>query len=83
MPENRDLEISLEKAYGIFFDVNTWNGSSIFKMQDSGARTIITSEVAEAVKRAGLVGVQVTRLDRHGYEQWQQYQKTGKHPLLF
>ncbi|MCC5823717.1 MAG: hypothetical protein LAT64_10710 [Phycisphaerales bacterium] len=73
-------QVDIVDAYGIFFDVSTWNGADIFRMGPLGNQMIVTGRVADAISDSELVGVDVMRLDRYRYDEWQEYLSTGKKP---
>jgi hypothetical protein len=56
-----------ESVCGFYFDLNTWDGSDIFRMGRS-SYMVVTDRVAHAVASGGLVGVSLVRLDRFGCE---------------
>lgn len=61
----RDPELT--DAYGLYFDLATWNGADIFMCENSHS-IIVTERVAEAVRAAGLVNVKITPVLEHGKE---------------
>ena len=82
MGEFSGLDLRSVKAYGVYFDVETWSGVDVFRLGPRGCKLIVTEQVAHELKEAGLVGVDVTRLDQYGLDDWERYVATGRHPLL-
>jgi len=78
---NADQGQEFVDAYGIYFDTATWNGSNVFRMGPRAQWITVTEPVAEAVRNVDLVGVDVIRLDRYGWGDWERYLKTGKTPM--
>lgn len=59
------------RAYGIFFDTETWTGAPVFHLERSDYEILVTYDVGQCVRLCNFPGLRVTKLSevgKHYYE---------------
>ncbi len=66
--EYRKSDPSLAEAFGLFFDLSTWNGHNVFRLDEYASPLLVTKDIANYLVECGMDGLRITSCSE--YNKW-------------